>query len=232
MDKPNVILTKNSIMKFINVLILILFCHQGWGQEFYEVEIEVRENSIVINNTAVDMIQKGNYASAARILEKVLEDDPSYHSAYLNFYRAGSQVEEKKEKVIQVLRKGLKIFKEDDEMAYYLGNLFQKENRLKEAIEAYSEAIAYSKINGEDYPLVWAYYFNRGNCFLKSNQHSKAIPDYDYALELSPDNPDILTNRGFCHYKTNNAQAACADWSEAFQLGSTNTQRYIQSFCQ
>lgn len=196
------------------------------------MEIEVRENSIVINNTAVDMIQKGNYASAARILEKVLEDDPSYHSAYLNYYRAGSQVDEKKEKVIQVLRKGLKIFKEDDEMAYYLGNLLQKENRLKEAIEAYSEAIAYSKINGEDYPLVWAYYFNRGNCYLKSNQHNKAIPDYDYALSLSPDNPDILTNRGFCHYKTNNPSAACSDWSMAKELGNSSTIRYIQSFCQ
>jgi tetratricopeptide (TPR) repeat protein len=80
--------------------------------------------------------------------------------------------------------------------------------------------------------VKWAYYFNRGNCYLKNNQHSKAIPDYDYALQLSPDNPDILTNRGFCHYKTNNAQAACSDWSVAFQLGSANTQRYIQSFCQ
>jgi tetratricopeptide (TPR) repeat protein len=219
-------------MKYLFLLFFILYAEASVGQEVFEVEVEVRENSFVINNTAVDMIANENFLSAARILEKVIEDDPSFHAAYLNYYRAGSQVEEKKEKVIQVLRKGLEIFKEDDEMAYYLGNLLQKENRFDEAINAYTEAIIYSKINGEDFPLVWAYYFNRGNCFLKTNQHSKAIQDYDYALELSPKNADILTNRGFCHYKTNNPSAACTDWSVATDLGSKHTQKYMQSFCQ
>ncbi|MFD2201102.1 tetratricopeptide repeat protein [Shivajiella indica] len=219
-------------MKYFLIIPYVFYIHFASAQEFYEVDVEVRENSYVVNNTAVDMIAKENYASAARILEKVIEEDPSFHAAYLNYYRAGSQLDDKKEKVILVLRKGLEIFKEDDEMAYYLGNLLQKENRFDEAIKAYSEAIAYSKINGEDFPLVWAYYFNRGNCFLKTNQHSKAILDYDYALALSPKNADILTNRGFCHYKTNNQSAACTDWSMATELGSKQTPRYIQSFCQ
>jgi tetratricopeptide (TPR) repeat protein len=90
----------------------------------------------------------------------------------------------------------LEIFEEDDEMSYYLGNILQRENRIAEAINAYSDAIAYSKINGEDYPLVWAYHFNRGNCFLKSNQFEKAIPDYTYAIGFSPDNPDISYQQG------------------------------------
>jgi tetratricopeptide (TPR) repeat protein len=219
-------------MKYLFLLFFILYAEASVGQEVFEVEVEVRENSFVINNTAVDMIANENFLSAARILEKVIEDDPSFHAAYLNYYRAGSQVEEKKEKVIQVLRKGLEIFKEDDEMAYYLGNLLQKENRFDEAINAYTEAIIYSKINGEDFPLVWAYYFNRGNCFLKTNQHSKAIPDYDYALKLSPRNSDVMTNRGFCFYKINKKSEACNDWNEALQLGNKVTERYIQSFCQ
>lgn len=219
-------------MKYLFLITGLFLFEISLAQEIYEVDVEVRENSFVINNTAVDMISKGNYTTAAKILEKVIEDDPSYHAAYLNFYRAGSQVEEKKEKVVQVLRKGLEIFKEDDEMAYYLGNLLQRENRYNEAIEAYSEAIAYSKINGEDFPLVWAYYFNRGNCYLKTNQFKKAIQDYNYALTLSPDNADVLTNRGFCYYKTNDSDAACTDWHTALDLGNSQTSRYIQSFCQ
>ncbi|MGY6742424.1 MAG: tetratricopeptide repeat protein [Cecembia sp.] len=219
-------------MKYLFLITGLFLFQISHAQEIYEVDVEVRENSFVINNTAVDMISKGNYTTAAKILEKVIEDDPSYHAAYLNFYRAGSQVEEKKEKVVQVLRKGLEIFQEDDEMAYYLGNLLQRENRYNEAIEAYSEAIAYSKINGEDFPLVWAYYFNRGNCYLKTNQFKKAIQDYNYALTLSPDNADVLTNRGFCYYKTNDSDAACTDWHTALDLGNSQTSRYIQSFCQ
>ncbi|EKB48736.1 tetratricopeptide repeat protein [Cecembia lonarensis] len=219
-------------MKYLFLITGLFLFDISLAQEIYEVDVEVRENSFVVNNTAVDMISKGNYTTAAKILEKVIEDDPSYHAAYLNFYRAGSQVEEKKEKVVQVLRKGLEIFQEDDEMAYYLGNLLQRENRYNEAIEAYSEAIAYSKINGEDFPLVWAYYFNRGNCYLKTNQFKKAIQDYNYALTLSPDNADVLTNRGFCYYKTNDSDAACTDWHAALNLGNSQTSRYIQSFCQ
>lgn len=219
-------------MKYILSLIGFMIFHFSQAQDVYEVDVVVRENSFVVNNTAVDMIANGNYLTAAKILEKVIEDDPTYHAAYLNFYRAGSQLEEKKEKVIDVLREGLQIFKEDDEMAYYLGNLLQRENRLEEAIEVYSEAIAYSKINGEDFPLVWAYHFNRGNCYLKTNQFKKAILDYNYALSLSPDNADVLTNRGYCHYKSNDPGSACNDWHTALNLGNSQTSRYIQSFCQ
>jgi tetratricopeptide (TPR) repeat protein len=198
----------------------------------YDVEAEVRENSIVINKVAMEMIEDENFEKAADLMEMVIKDDPTFHPAYLNFYRAGSQVESKKEKVIQTLREGLKIFEEDDEMSYYLGNILQRENRIAEAIKAYSDAIDYSKINGEDYPLVWAYHFNRGNCFLKSNQYIKAIPDYTYALGLSPDNPDILTNRGFCYYKIEQKSEACLDWNEAVRFGNKNSNKYIQTFCQ
>lgn len=204
----------------------------SFSQMIYDIEPEVRENSIVINKVAMEMIEDENYEKAASLMEMVIKDDPTFHPAYLNFYRAGGQVDSKKEKVIQTLRKGLEIFEEDDEMSYYLGNILQRENRIAEAIKAYSDAIAYSKINGEDYPLVWAYHFNRGNCFLKSNQFEKAIPDYTYALNLSPDNPDIFTNRGFCFYKTDKKSEACLDWNEAVKFGGKNTNKYIQSFCQ
>lgn len=218
-------------MKYCCFLLFLTVAKISFAQQIFDVDAEVRENSIEINNTAVDMISKGNYESAARILELVIEDDPSYHAAYLNFYRAGSQLESKKEKVISTLREGLLIFEEDDEMAYYLGNILQKENRFSEAIQAYSDAIKYSKINGEEFELVWAYHFNRGNCYLKTNQHAKAIPDYDYALKLSPRNADVLTNRGFSHYKLDNQKMACEDWNEAKSLGNKQTERYLQSFC-
>jgi tetratricopeptide (TPR) repeat protein len=218
-------------MKYHCLVIFFLITSYSTAQQIFDVDAEVRGNSIDINNTAVDMISKGNYESAARILEQVIEEDPSFHSAYLNFYRAGSQLESKKEKVIATLRAGLLIFEEDDEMSYYLGNILQRENRIPEAIKAYSDAIAYSKINGEDFELVWAYHFNRGNCYLKSEQHAKAIPDYDYALKLSPRNADVFTNRGFSHYKLNNRKSACEDWKEAMELGNKQTAKYLESFC-
>ncbi|MCH6200627.1 tetratricopeptide repeat protein [Aquiflexum sp. LQ15W] len=218
-------------MKFFSLIFCLFISFFSSAQQIFDLDPEVRENSIEINNAAVLMISDGNYEMAARILEKVIEDDPSFHPAYLNFYRAGGQVQSKKEKVIQTLRAGLLIFEEDDEMAYYLGNILQREKRIEEAITAYSDAIRYSKINGEEFELVWAYHFNRGNCYLKSSQHDKAIIDYNNALKHSPSNADILTNRGFCYYKVKNNVQACEDWKEAKRLGNTQTDKYLQSFC-
>jgi tetratricopeptide (TPR) repeat protein len=222
---------KRQPLKYLPIIFLLFIGLEGFSQKIYDIELDVRENSFVINNTAVEMIEEEKYASAARILESVIENDPSFHPAYLNFYRAGSQVDEKKEKVVDVLRKGLEIFEEDDEMAYYLGNLLQREERFEEAIDAYTDAINYSKINGEDFPLVWAYHFNRGNCYLKTGEYHKAIHDYDYALQLSPDNYDILTNRGYSYYKVNQNEKACEDWQEALKLGSKVTQKYLDNYC-
>jgi tetratricopeptide (TPR) repeat protein len=219
-------------MKFVfSCLLFLTVCVPSFSQKIFDVDGETRASSIEVNNAAITMIGDGNYATAYKVLVTVIEQDPSFHSAYLNLYRAGSNLPDKTDAVVETLRVGLTIFEEDDEMAYYLGNILQKSNRFPEAIQAYSDAIAFSKKNGEDFPLVWAYHFNRGNCYLKSNQHAKAIPDYDYALKLSPDNADVLTNRGFCFYKTNNRNAACADWREALELGNEQTTKYLQSYC-
>lgn len=216
---------------FLGLIFSIFCCNGAFGQQFFEIDAEERDNSIVISNTAIDMMNKGNYESAFRILEKVIESDPSFIFAYMNLYKAGSQLPEKTDQTVAILRKALTIFEENDELAYYLGNILQKNGRLQEAIKAYSDAIAFSKINGEDFPLVWAYYFNRGNSYLKANQHAKAIPDYDYALKLNPKNADVLTNRGFCHYKTNQRGKACADWTLASSLGRVEADKYLKSFC-
>lgn len=215
----------------LTFLIFFMGHTSAFSQKVYDVELDVRENSVVINNTALELIEEEKHETAVRILESVLKDDPSFHPAYLNYYRAGKNLSEKTDRVVEVLKTGLKIFEEDDEMAYYLGNLFQKEKRYEEAIAAYTEAINYSKVNGEDFPLVWAYYFNRANCYLKTNQYKKSLPDYDYALTLSPGNYDVLTNRGYAFYKTDNSEAACEDWKNARQLGSKVTQKYLDSYC-
>jgi tetratricopeptide (TPR) repeat protein len=215
----------------ISVLLVVFICCNAFSQKIFDVDGETRAGSIEVNNAAITMIKDGNFSTAYKVLLPVIEQDPSFHAAYLNLYRAGSNLPDKTQEVVEMLREGLTIFEEDDEMAYYLGNILQKANRLPEAIEAYSEAITFSKKNGEDFPLVWAYHFNRGNCFLKSNQHADAIPDYEYALKLSPENADVLTNRGFCYYKTNKRSEACADWRRAFDLGNTQTSKYLASYC-
>lgn len=218
-------------MKYIQIIAFLFFSPSLFAQTIYDIDAEMRNNSVVITQTAMKMISNQDYQKASELLETVMKNDPTFHAAYVNYYSASRNIPSKTINLIKILKESLLIFEEDDELAYYLGNVFQAEKRFPEAIKAYSEAIAYSKINGEDFPIVWAYYFNRANCLLKSNQHAKAIPDYTYSLKLSPDNPDIYTNRGFCFYKTNKKADACQDWNKAVQFGNPASQKYLKSFC-
>ncbi|MCH7412191.1 tetratricopeptide repeat protein [Belliella sp. R4-6] len=218
-------------MKYVIAIVLFFQALGIQAQEVYEVDPEERNNSIVIAKTAQDMISKGNYETASKILEPVIEKDPTFHPAYVNYYNAIRNIPQKTDKLIEALKSAMEIFEEDDELAYYLGNIYQERKQYDAAIKAYSSAIAYSKINGEDFPIVWAYHFNRGNCHLKIKKFERAISDYDYALKLSPDNSDILTNRGTSHYQAKNAEKACEDWNAARRLGSKSVDRYLSSFC-
>lgn len=225
------IIEKKHTMKYIQIIAFLFFSSSLFAQTIYDVDEEMRNNSVVITQTAQKMISDQDYQKASELLETVMKKDPTFHAAYVNYYSAARNIPSKTSNLIEALKESLLIFEEDDELAYYLGNVFQAEKRFPEAIAAYSDAIAYSKINGEDFPIVWAYYFNRANSLLKTNQHAKAIPDYTYSLKLSPDNPDIYTNRGFCYYKTNKQEAACEDWNKAIQFGNPASEKYLKSFC-
>lgn len=215
-------------------LLLIIFFFQaltGRGQDVFDVDLEERNNSVLIINTAQKMISSGKYDKAANILESVLKKDPTFHAAYVNYYNAVRNLPQKTQNLIQSLTTALDIFVEDDELAYYLGNVYQAQKQYKRALDAYSAAISFSKINGEDFPIVWAYHFNRGNCHLKTKQFENAIVDYTYALKLSPDNTDILTNRGTSYYQAKNTNKACQDWNVARRLGSKSVDKYLSNFC-
>jgi tetratricopeptide (TPR) repeat protein len=218
-------------MKYLFFIILFFQILVSQGQKIFEVDSEERNNSIVIAKTAEKMISSGNYEGASKILESVLEKDPTFHPAYVNYYNAIRNLPQKTDKLIQALSSALEIFEEDDELAYYLGNIYQERKQFDKAIQAYSAAISFSKINGEDFPIVWAYHFNRGNCHLKIKKFDKAIVDYTYALKLSPENADVLTNRGTSYYQAKNSSKACEDWKAARRLGNKAVDKYLSNFC-
>ncbi len=109
--------------------------------------------------------------------------------------------------------------------------IFTRINRIAAAIKEYSLAIQYAKKNGEEYELVYAYYLNRGNCYLKQREFAKAIPDYTYSLKLNKDNGAIYANRGIAYFSTGKRKEACADWRKAKSLGVTSVNAYINRYC-
>lgn len=195
-------------------------------------QADVREinKPIDLINEANKDIENGNYEEAVQKLIASIRLEPKLREAYLSLNTACSHTNQ-----ISILKSYLQkaktVFEEDDEICYYLGNIYQNENNLLKAIQEYSLAIKYAKQNGEDYELVYAYYQNRASCYLKSNEFAKAIPDFNYALQLNQNNGAIYANRGIAYYKTGKRTEACQDWKRATQLGVSSASTYVKRYC-
>lgn len=81
------------------------------------------------------------------------------------------------------------------------GNVRVRQNKLDEALEDYSQAIALASLEPDPY-------LNRGAVWEALGQWEKAIEDYNRVLKLNPDDPAAFNNRG-------NAEAGQGDWDLA-----------------
>ena len=195
-----------------------------------QVDVSAVNKPIDLLNEANADIENGDYKEAVQKLIAANRLNPKLREVYSSLNTACTHTNQ-----ITLLKdfllKGKKIFEEDDELCYYLGNIYQNQQNYAAAIKEYSQAIQYGKKNGEEYELVYAYYLNRGNCYLKQREFAKAIPDYTYALKLNKDNGATYANRGIAYFSTGKRKEACADWRKAKSLGVTSVNSYINRYC-
>lgn len=217
-------------MRFYIVTYLLFVELFTYGQ-LYNVQVEDRNKTVELTNQAVNKIAENRLDEAIADLNEALKIDSTFRPTYQNLYKALMQKKDYTTTTIDLLSKAKRIFQEDDEICYYLGEVYRMNNELKKAVEEYSSAINFSKKNGEDFELVHLYYFNRGNCYLKMNMIDPALNDYSYALKLKPDYSYALLNRGICFIKKGNPADACNDWTKAFEQGNNNAKVYLDKYC-
>ena len=209
---------------FLVLLILIAPICSG------QMDLSTINQPIELLNQANTAIENGEYEEAVPKLIAAIRLNPKLREAYLSLNSACSHTNQTSV-LKSYLIKAKTIFEEDDELCYYLGNIYQNENNYSKAIQEYTKAIQYSKKNGEDFELVYAYYQNRAGCYLKTNEFAKAIPDFNYALKLNQENGAIYANRGIAYYKTGKRAEACQDWRKASKMGISSAAIYVRKYC-
>ncbi len=74
------------------------------------------------------------------------------------------------------------------------GDILRSEKRFAEAVKAYHVAIARTVAVG---PQDWILYFDRGIAYDRSGKWPLAEADFRHALQLSPNQPDVLNYLGY-----------------------------------
>jgi tetratricopeptide (TPR) repeat protein len=194
-----------------------------------QVDLSSLNNPIELINKASINYEKGNFSQAISQLKAAIKLDSSKRDAFTILNRVLYKTGDKKLQ-IEYLKKAKSIYSDDDEFPYQLGKIYQKENKLKAAIAEYDTAIKFSKVNGEDYEIVYDYYANRGICFLKQNLFARSIVDFDYAIKLNDMKGSIYTNRGIALFQMKKKEEACKSWEKALELGQ-NVEQYLTKYC-
>jgi len=209
---------------FLSLLFIILIDH-SYGQ----ISSVNHNKAVTLTEQADAFIKAESYSQAIPKLISAIKLDSTIRDAFTLLNRAYYETGNRNSQV-EYLQKAKAIYTDDDEFPYHLGKIYQKENKLKAAISEYDTAIKFSKVNGEDYEIVYDYYANRGICYLKQNLYANAVTDFDYAIKLNDMKGSIYTNRGIALFQMKKKEEACRSWEKALELGQ-NVKQYINNYC-
>lgn len=201
-------------------------------QKVYTVSIEDYNTVIELTYKASNDIKENKSNAALQKLLKALQIDSTYRQIYLQLYQVGKLNAENADIIIKALNKGKRIFEEDDELFFYCGEIYRYNSDYDKAIIEFTNAISYSKVNGEDFYLVPYYYSSRAFCFLKKQNYKEALKDYTGLLKLDPESISGLTNRGITYFNLGEKEKACLDWKNAEEKGSEIAKKYFEKNCQ
>jgi tetratricopeptide (TPR) repeat protein len=113
--------------------------------------------------------------------------------------------------------------------SYLKGNEFYEQQKYKEAINLYSQAIdSMQVVNPKPIKELVKCHNNRGNAYGQSKNLLLALFDYDTAIELDNKSIDSYLNRANVQTLLQNFSKAIADLNKVIQLDSKNYEAYYQ----
>lgn len=155
----------------------------------------------VLDETQVDavllsaelLLDEGQMELAAETYESVPPDHPQFITAEMGRSEALFEMgrEDRAAEVLQALARA------NPDLATIhaaLGDTLRRMERFEEAAEAYSDALA---LLDPDLPQNWFLLYARGISYEQSDRWDEAEADFRRALELNPDQPQVLNYLGY-----------------------------------
>ena len=133
------------------------------------------------------------FTLASDVYKQVPADHPSYHAAELG--RADAlRLEGKTDAAIEVLEQLTRTHSDLSVVHSSLGDLLRQEQDYARAAKAYDRAI---ELSDQEDPARWFLLYTRGICYERLGDWRKAEADFRTALDLRPEQPQVLNYLGY-----------------------------------
>lgn len=191
----------------------------------YERKAELNNNLLEKTEGVSEIEDNENYDKAISDLNKSIEINPDYESAYFSrgcFYL-------KAERLYESIGDFTKVIEyQPDNYHAYNNRAFAYINGFKDfenALNDYSIAI---KLN----PVFVQAYLNRGGLYaFELKVFEKALEDYNKVLDIAPEHAEAYLYLGIVHFKTNDIENALKNWERAYELGCNEAKKFIDKYC-
>jgi tetratricopeptide (TPR) repeat protein len=156
--------------------------------------LDLRPNFTAARLLAADILESRRHVeNALQMLAPVAGDDPLIAAVRLQRAALTERLG-RSEEAMQAMQRIARDYPDSSIPAMREGDLLRAKQRFAEAIAAYDRAIAQIKTPG---PNDWLVFYDRGICYERSRQWSKAEADLKHALTLAPDQPFVLNYLGY-----------------------------------
>ncbi|WP_286722142.1 tetratricopeptide repeat protein [Devosia sp. 63-57] len=151
-------------------------------------------SSDVIPLTAAQLLDNaGQHEAANRIYDAVPANSPMKPAAVVRIAQNLDAIGNRSE-ALRRLRNIVATNPDDLDAVSALGDLLRYDEQYLDAAAAYSHAI---ELTGGDAPADWRYYYVRAIAYERAKEWPKAEADFLKALELNPEQPQVLNYLGY-----------------------------------
>ncbi|HEX5509502.1 MAG TPA: tetratricopeptide repeat protein [Pseudolabrys sp.] len=130
---------------------------------------------------------------AIKVYERVPENSPLHRNALIQM-AANLDTLDKADEAEKHLKTLIAAHADDIEAIMALGNILRGHKKFSECADVYSKGIT---VIGQPTKPNWVIFYFRGICYERSKQWPKAEADLKKALELYPDQPQVLNYLGY-----------------------------------
>lgn len=169
--------------------------------------------------------QVGDYAQAVKTYDAIEPESVFARRAQvrkaLNYEALGE-----KNRALELLDTVAKKYPEDDTALITKGDLLREQKDYAAAAEAYSQAITRSEpLKGSDWPLLYA----RGVSFERAGEWPAAEKDFERAISLEPNQPDVLNYLGYTWLTMNKNVGKAREYLEIAAASRPNDPHILDS---